>query len=64
MDAFSLGYYIGRYSTRVVLYACKATMAVNGYRRLSNVARVHKIATYDPQAVTNNVFACLEYVDW
>jgi len=64
MDTYTFGYFIGRYSTRVALYACEATLALNGYRRLSNVARLHKIDTNDPQAVTENVFSCLEYIDW
>jgi hypothetical protein len=64
MDTFTIGYYIGRYTTRVGLYTVKATMAVHGYRKLSKIADAHKIVTRDPQAVTDNVFACLEYFDW
>jgi hypothetical protein len=64
MDGYAFGYLIGRYSTRALIYTCKATMAIKGYRSVAMIANVHKIDITDPQAVTDNVFSCLEYVDW
>lgn len=64
MDGYTIGYLIGRYSTRSVIYVCKASLAVKGYRNVSKIANIHKIDITDPHAVTEKVFACLEFIDW
>ena len=64
MDSYAVGYFIGRYATRVMIYITKAQLAVMGYRKVSNVAKVHKIDHTNADEVAENLFECLEFIDW
>jgi hypothetical protein len=64
MDAYTFGYYLGKYTTRTVIYTLKASLAVKGYRKLTKISHLHKINVHDAGVVTENVFNCLEYFDW
>ena len=53
----------GRYTTRMILAYGGVSASIQGCKFIEKLARVHKINTQDPNAVTNNVFECLKYID-
>jgi hypothetical protein len=63
IDLFEVGYFIGRYGTRIAIYFMKAKIVIAGYKKVSNVAANHKIDNTDPSTVTENIFECLQYID-
>jgi len=63
MDPYIVGYYIGRYSARVIFVIMRVKLVISGYGYVGNVARCHKINNLEPDIVTENVFECLKYID-
>lgn len=53
----------GRYTTRMRLAYGDVSASIQGCKFMEKLARVYKTNTQDPNAVTNNVFECLKYID-
>ena len=64
MKLFNVGYYLGYYSTDIVILVTKTTLAVKGYRKVGLIAKNHKIDSTNPEAVADNLMKCLEFIDW
>jgi len=63
IDLFKVGYFVGKYSTRIVAYATGTKLAISGYLGVSRIASEHKINSIDPIAQSENLFKCLEYLN-
>lgn len=64
MDPYTLGYKLGRLSVDVLFYVTSAQLSVNGYRSFSRIASLHKLPNNNPETITENIFKCLEFIDW
>lgn len=64
MDSYRLGYICGRIFTRITIVYTGARASVNTFRMVDKVANIDKINSNNPDAVTKNLFDCLEYIDW
>lgn len=57
-----IGYWTGRSTTRFIVTYTGISRTVKGFKLMQKVAKVCKIDTQDPSALTNNVFECLKYI--
>lgn len=64
MDSYLLGYKCGRIATRLLFYYSGTNTAIRSYWFIDSVARARKINSNDPSIVSENLFKCLEYLDW
>jgi hypothetical protein len=63
MNAYDLGYKVGRIVTRIFFATSGVRMVVTGTGKFSKFAAIHKILNSNAGVVTNNVFECLQYFD-
>lgn len=63
-DSYTLGYHCGRLVRKVFIWDSGAKMAVEVVKIADKISIAHKIDATNPVAVTQNVFDCLEFVDW
>jgi hypothetical protein len=63
MNAYDLGYKVGRIVTRIFFVTSGVRTVVTGTGKFSKFAAIHKISNSDAGVVTNNVFECLQYID-
>lgn len=63
MDPYIIGYYLGRITTKVVVYVTSAQLVTSGYSKVSRFANAHKIDNSDPAIISENLLNCLEYID-
>ena len=71
IDLYKVGYFIGKYSTRILKIIFFAKIAGSGvskissssYNKLEKIAKAHKIDSSNPAIVTENLFNCLQYLD-
>jgi len=64
IDLYKVGYLVGRYGTRALLYFTTAKTAISGYSRMDSLASKHSINSSNIEAVKDNLLECLEYIDW
>ena len=63
IDLYKVGYFVGRYGTKAMIYFSQAKLALSGYRFAKKVSVNHKIDSNSVEAVSNNLFECLQYID-
>lgn len=63
LDLYVIGKFLGKWTTRFVLAGSGFKLAHRGSSKLNKFASVHRINNSDPQAITDNVFNCLQYFD-
>jgi len=63
VSSYKAGYYIGRLFTRTVKVYLAGKLVKKAFYRVDKISECHKINSADPEAVTNNVFNCLEYLE-
>ena len=63
MDPFLLGYYIGEIICDVVIVSTGTGSVVVGYTTLKSIAKAHALADKSAEAISENLFDCLEFLD-
>lgn len=63
VDLYKVGYFIGKYSTKLLQGVTVVRTSTAGVRLISRVAAAHRINSSDADAVYENVFECLKFID-
>lgn len=63
IDLYKVGFFIGKYSTRILQGVTIVRSSTAGIRAITKIAAAHKINSDDAGAVSENVFNCLKFID-